>query len=438
MERLDWKRFPWGDYVLYELALGLGIVVWGGWTLHTFLTGAVALALMMCSAFPLLALLMWCYAGNIRDSEPFDGYHIRRAVDDTGALTEKLPLETISERYFSGEWNVGPEGQLLETLRQRHQFSTSAFTWNQIRFFLTQFIPELLIHSRAQDRQQVTDHYDRGNDFYRWFLGPTMVYTSGIFLNPSESLEEAQLNKFEHVIRKIGLQAGMRLLDIGCGWGSFLRHAVKKYRVDGTGVTLSKEQTKWAHQAFRQASLKQSQVRVETMDFRQMPHQVYDRITCFEMAEHIGVLNFGSFLDQVSSMLNDNGVFYLQIAGLRRAWQLEDLQWGLFMAKYVFPGADASCPLGWVVNQLESHGFEVKSVETIGIHYARTLEKWYDNWKSHASEIQKSNYAAMYRKWLWFLAWSTIIAEQGSATCYQIVCHKNLSGFPRASLQAPL
>merc|ERR1719487_3220682 len=124
------------------------------------------------------------------------------------------------------------------------------------------------------------------------------------------------------------------------------------------------------------------------MDYRDIPAQKWDKISCLEMAEHVGVRKFSGFLDQVSGMLEDDGVFYLQIAGLRRAWQWEDFVWGLFMGKYIFPGADASCPLGWVVSKLEASGFEVVNVDTVGVHYSATIQRWYENWIGNEDYIK--------------------------------------------------
>jgi len=172
------------------------------------------------------------------------------------------------------------------------------------------------------------------------------------------------------------------------------------------------------------------------MDYRDIPSRPkFDKITCLEMAEHVGVRLFGDFLLQVKDMLEDDGQFFLQIAGLRfLVWQYEDFIWGLFMAKYVFPGADASMQLSWVIRQLEMAGFEVKNVDTIGVHYSATIYRWYQNWMKNKDKIIGAYGKRWFRIWEIFLAWSTIIARQGSATCYQIVCHKNINSFDRADL----
>jgi len=197
---------------------------------------------------------------------------------------------------------------------------------------------------------------------------------------------------------------------------------------------LGKNQTAYANQLAEKHSVQQL-ARAECKDYRDVPHDAnspkFDKITCLEMSEHVGILRYGSFLQQVSTMLKDDGIFYLQIAGLRRTWQFEDLIWGLFMGKYIFPGADASCPLAWVVNQLEYNGFEVRSVETIGIHYSATIKRWYDNWLTKEKYITEKYGLRWFRLWTWFLAWAVVTSEQGGASCYQIVAHKNLSRFNR-------
>ena len=242
------------------------------------------------------------------------------------------------------------------------------------------------------DEEQVRDHYDRGDDFYGWFLGPRMIYTSGIIsdIDKEESLEQLQDNKLAIVCEKIGLKPGEKLLDIGCGWGTLAKFASINYGARATGVTLGRNQTAWANGALRKAGIEESQSKILCMDYRDIPvpDGGYSKITCLEMAEHVGVRHFPAFLNQVYEMLDDDGVFFLQIAGIRKCWQYEDLIWGLFMNKYIFPGADASTPLGWFVDKLEGAGFEVKSIDTIGVHYSATLWRWYRNWIANREKVE--------------------------------------------------
>jgi cyclopropane fatty-acyl-phospholipid synthase-like methyltransferase len=252
-----------------------------------------------------------------------------------------------------------------------------------------------------------------------------MVYTSGVFEDESETLEQAQERKLDTVCRSVQMQRGDRHLDIGCGWGPLIVHAAEKYGSISTGITLAEEQAKWANERAEKAGVS-DRVHVIVDDYRNIPMAKYDKITCLEMAEHVGVKNFQRFLLQVRAMLKDDGVFYLQIAGLRRPWQYEDLVWGLFMAKYVFPGADASCPLGFVVSQVERAGFEVHRVENCGVHYAETIRKWYANWKRNEDAVVAKYGQRWYRMWLMFLGWSALIGGQGSSTLFMITLTKNI------------
>ena len=218
-----------------------------------------------------------------------------------------------------------------------------------------------------------------------------MIYTSGIIsdINREESLEQIQDNKLGIVCEKIELQPGERMLDIGCGWGTLAKYASANYGAHVTGITLGRNQTAWGNNGLRKAGVTEEQSRILCMDYRDIPvpEGRYNKITCLEMAEHVGVRHFSTFLRQVYDMLDDDGVFFLQIAGLRKSWQYEDLIWGLFMNKYIFPGADASTPLGFFVDKLEGAGFEIKSIDTVGVHYSTTLWKWYRNWMANKDKI---------------------------------------------------
>ena len=290
-------------------------------------------------------------------------------------------------------------------------------------------------HPLLLDEEQVRDHYDRGDDFYSWFLGPRMVYTSGIIsdINHEETLEQLQDNKLAIVCEKIGLKQGDTVLDIGCGWGTLAKYASVNYNAHVTGVTLGRNQTAWGNNGLRKAGIPEDQSRILCHDYRDIavPERGFERITCLEMAEHVGIRHFSGFLTQVYNMLDDDGVFFLQIAGLRKPWQYEDLIWGLFMNKYIFPGADASTPLGWFVNQLEGSGFEIKGIDTIGVHYSATLWRWYRNWIGNREKVEAKYGIRWFRIWEYFLAYSTIMSRQGSATCYQITLVKNINSTHR-------
>lgn len=302
----------------------------------------------------------------------------------------KIPMVTFYEKYFDEEVDV--KGDMLEVLEYRHDWANFGFTISLFRFFLFGMIPEVIRHTRSQDEEQVRDHYDRGDDFYGWFLGPRMVYTSGIIsdIHTEETLEQLQDNKMGIVCEKVGLKAGERMLDIGCGWGTLTKFASVNYGAQVTGVTLGRNQTAWGNAGLRKAGIPEEQSRLLCMDYRDIPtpEGKWNKITCLEMSEHVGVRHFSTFLSQVHDMLDDDGVFFMQYAGIRKYWQYEDLVWGLFMNKYIFPGADASTPLGWTIDKLEGAGFEIKQVDTIGVHYSATLWRWYRNWLGNRDKVE--------------------------------------------------
>ncbi|KAK4546233.1 Sphingolipid C9-methyltransferase 2 [Oleoguttula mirabilis] len=345
----------------------------------------------------------------------------------------RIPMETFHEMYFRGE--VDFNGDALEVMEYRHDWANFRFTASLFWFFLTGMMPEVIMHTRSQDEEQVRDHYDRGDDFYGWFLGPRMIYTSGVIsdVNKEESLEQLQDNKLAIVCEKIGLKQGERVLDIGCGWGTLAKFASTNYGAQVTGVTLGRNQTAWGNTGLRKAGVGEEQSRILCSDYRDIvaPEGGFHKITCLEMSEHVGVRHFSSFLHQVHDMLDDDGIFFMQYAGLRKSWQYEDLIWGLFMNKYIFPGADASTPLGWTVDQLEAAGFEIKGVDTIGVHYSATLWRWYRNWLANKDKVVGKYGDRWFRIWEFFLAYSTIISRQGSASCYQITLVKNINSTHR-------
>ncbi|KAJ3046377.1 hypothetical protein HK097_000905 [Rhizophlyctis rosea] len=367
---------------------------------------------------------------NLPGKKVEDYLEIKDAALKQFSGKNKIPIVHFFENYFDEKIDI--KGDMLDLLEARYDWAKFTWTVEQAKFFFTQWIPETLWHSRKQDEDQVRDHYDRGDDFYEAFLGPMMIYTSGVMTSPNkrETLEELQQTKLNLVCEKINLKPNDRHLDIGCGWGTLSCHSAKQ-GANVTAVTLGKNQAGYVRQRAENSGVGEK-VNVLCMDYRDIPKgERFDKITCLEMAEHVGIIRFQTFLLQVREMLADDGLFFMQIAGLRRAWQYEDFMWGLFMAKYVFPGADASCPLYWVIEQMERAGFEVQSSETLGVHYSATIYRWYSNWMKNKDYIVGKYGVRWFRTWEFFLAYSTIIARQGSATVYQIVAHKNLNSFDR-------
>ncbi len=341
---------------------------------------------------------------------------------------KKIPIETMIEAYLKEKIDFIDEDNMIDVLLRKNQLFRFCLTKGHLQFFFKNFLNHITGHSQVDDHREVGDVYNRSNKFYNLFLGETMVYTSGMWKHPEDTLEVAQYRKLDTIAEYIHLKEGDEHLDIGCGWGTLIRHYAKKYRTKSTGCTLAVEQVNWGLEHAKRDKI-DDRLNFLCCDYREIPaktgNKKYDKITCLEMAEHVGIKNFSPFLCQVNDMLKDDGVFYIQIAGLRRHWHWEDLIWGLFMARYIFPGADASCPLAWVTSQLERNGFEVHRVENMGVHYAKTIEEWYKNWVRNKNEVVTLHNTWWYRLWSVFLSWSTIIARQGSSTVFMITCHKN-------------
>jgi cyclopropane fatty-acyl-phospholipid synthase-like methyltransferase len=347
----------------------------------------------------------------------------------------KVAIGDFIEDYINGKVDINTD--FKEMLQHKDEIFSYQFVGHHYKFLISRFLPEVLSHSKKQDERIVRSHYDNKNDLFNWFLGPKMIYTSCYFLTGKESLEEAQENKMNLIAQKIQLKPGENLLDIGCGWGTLVAHMAKHYGADTTGVTIAQAGVDWGMKQIYDNGV-EDRARIWRKDYRDIPNdKKYDKVTCLEMAEHVGVKNFRKFMKQCYSLLKDDGIFYLQIAGLRERDSLftgpihEDLVWGLFMNEYIFSGADASMPLNWDLKHIERSGFEIHSIENIGIHYSKTIEYWYKNWMSNKDKVLEKYGERIFRIYTVFLGWSIYITVQGSSTAYQIVCRKNLNTFDR-------
>jgi cyclopropane fatty-acyl-phospholipid synthase-like methyltransferase len=349
---------------------------------------------------------------------------------------EKIPMSTLFEAYLDEAVDIPDMDAFIDA---RQQLVTFNLTMDHVKFLFTRMIPEVAIHSLAQDRRIVREHYDRGDDFFEAFLGDRMVYTAGFFRDEAETLEEGQDNKLDLVCRKLLVRPGDEMLDIGCGWGTLAMHAAKNYGAKTTGITISKNQTAFGNGRIAKNGLA-DRAKIECSDYREIPRRQYDRISSLEMVEHVGIKNLSKYFELVHGLLKDDGIFLLQFAGLRRGggqgvppvgMRAEDMIWGLFMNKYIFPGADASLPLSDMVKAMEKAGFDIQSAENVSIHYSITIKKWHDNWLKNRDAVLKTYGERWFRLWHLFLAWSWRIGAQGNAACFQIVAHKNLDHFNR-------
>ncbi len=276
-------------------------------------------------------------------------------------------------------------------------------------------------HSRRRDAAAISHHYDVGNDFYRLLLGESMTYSCAYWREePSASytLFDAQTDKLDLVARKLGLRPGMRLLDVGCGWGSMLLHAASRYGVEGVGVTLSNEQAALARERVAEAGLS-GQIDIRVCDYRDLDDGPYDAISSIGMAEHVGLAEFTNYASKLHSLLRPGGrLLNHQISkphGPRERHQSP------FIERYVFPDGEL-LPISQVVGALERGGFEIRDVESIREHYARTLLAWLANLHSRYDEARAMVGDERARVWELYIA-----ASAASFTFGRISVHQTLA-----------
>ncbi|MCH9815281.1 MAG: class I SAM-dependent methyltransferase [Actinomycetia bacterium] len=243
-------------------------------------------------------------------------------------------------------------------------------------------------HGKSRDAEAISHHYDVSNDFYRLVLGPSMAYTCAVYPNADATLEQAQEEKFDLVCRKLDLQPGMRLLDVGCGWGGMVRHATEHYGVKAIGVTLSEQQAQWGQRVLEEQGLAgQSEVRFG--DYRDIPEAGFDRVSSIGLTEHIGKKNYPSYFGFLRSKLREEGRL-LNHSITRSDTGDRTLTRRGFINRYIFPDGELT-HVGVLVDQMERAQLEVQHEENLRAHYAMTLRDWgqnlTDNWDEAVAEV---------------------------------------------------
>ena len=271
-------------------------------------------------------------------------------------------------------------------------------------------------HSAARDAEAISHHYDVSNAFYRRMLGPTMVYSCAYFASPHDTLEEAQTRKLDLVCRKLELQPGERLLDIGCGWGSLLIHAASEYGVRGVGVTVSAEQAALARGRIAQAGLT-GRVEIRLQDYRDVGDGPYDKISSIGMFEHVGRANLPVYFSGARQLLRPGGLF-LNHGIVRTAPVSTGL--GSFSERYVFPDGELHTQ-GIVLSALEDARFEVLDDESLRPHYAETLRRWAANHDAHREAAIAEIGAERERVWRLHNVGAALGFERGAISVHQVL-----------------
>ncbi len=348
--------------------------------------------------------------GNNRwDIQVHDNRFYKRAVGEA-----ELGL---GESYMDGWWDCDEIDTLICKLLRSGLQDTVKRNWSILWPIALATVFNRQNKRRAQ--KDVGAHYSLGNDLFQKMLDPLMIYTCGYWSNAA-SLEQAQINKLELICRKLELKPGMRVLDIGCGWGGFGKYAAENHGVSVVGVTVSKEQV-----ALGQELCQGLPVKFRLSDFRQL-NERFDRIVAIGMIEHIGYKNYRTFMKVAHRCLDEDGLFLLQTIGEIRSVNVTD-PW---MEKYIFPGS--MLPSIKQLGQAAENLFVMEDWHNFGADYDKTLMAWYANFERSWDSIKRNYDDRFFRMWKYFLLstagsfrarrnqlWQIVFSKRGLIGGYQ-------------------
>lgn len=318
----------------------------------------------------------------------------------------------LGEAYMNGDLEI--LGDLYDTLNH--------FMGQMSKFSVNTRALKSIIHpskDKKTSKDQVSYHYDIGNDFYSLWLDDTLSYSCAYFKTENDSLYDAQVNKVHHILKKLNLKEGMSLLDIGCGWGYLLIEAAKTYKVHGLGITLSTEQADKFRERIKAEHL-ENYLDVLVMDYRDLKNSsfMFDRVVSVGMLEHVGRENYKGFIQCVYSVLKDNGMFLLHyISGKKES---DGDPW---IKKYIFPGGVIPS-LREIINLCGDYDMSIIDVESLRRHYNKTLLCWNKNFQENKEHISKKFDEKFIRMWELYLCSCATSFNKGIIDLHQILLTK--------------
>ncbi|WP_026886747.1 SAM-dependent methyltransferase [Clostridium beijerinckii] len=326
----------------------------------------------------------------------------------------KDPSLTFGEAYMTKKIDI--EGSIQKVIESLYN-NQESFLSNSDKYAN---LLRMATNNIKNSKKNIEYHYDIGNDFYKLWLDDTMTYSCGYFKSKSDSLTQAQKNKVEHILKKLNLKEGERLLDIGCGWGELIISAAKKYKVKATGITLSSEQLAKVKERIKNEGL-EDLVEVELIDYREIKNRSFDKIVSVGMLEHVGQDHLAEYFSNVNNLLNDKGVSLLHCitsteVGGNNTW----------IDKYIFPGGYVPA-VRELINCMSDEKFALIDAENLRLHYGRTLEHWAKNFENALPEIRKTKDETFIRMWRLYLNACAASFNSGNISIHQFVFNKGVN-----------
>jgi len=344
--------------------------------------------------------------------------YIYNDFDIEGDIHAIYPL---ADHFIEGSWGKMEQvryGKSLLSLPKRSRTASLAANLRGTR------------HSKERDRQAITYHYNRSNDFYALWLDSRMVYSCAYFAAPGDDLDAAQERKLDYICGKLRLCPGERLLDIGCGWGGLIIYAAQRYGVEAYGITLSQPQAELAQKRIQEAGLT-GYCRVEVRDYREVNEaNAFDKIVSVGMFEHVGEALLPTYFQQAWHLLRPGGVFLNH--GIASNQTLPVQRGPTFATKYVFPDGEL-VPISSTLRAAEKTGFEVRDVESLREHYVLTLRHWVNRLEEHADEARRLTDEVIYRIWRLYMSGAEYGFQMNRSNIYQTLLAKpdqGKSGLP--------
>ncbi|HET6209736.1 MAG TPA: cyclopropane-fatty-acyl-phospholipid synthase family protein [Jatrophihabitans sp.] len=288
------------------------------------------------------------------------------------------------------------------------------------------------LHTRARDRAAIAHHYDLSNEFYALILDPSMAYSSAYYDQPDRTLAQAQQAKLDLICRKLGLAPGMRLLDVGCGWGSLSLHAAEHYGVRVLGVTISGQQHEFVSKRIAERDLG-DRVEVRVQDYRELAEPAFDAVSSIEMGEHVGEHNYPTYAATLFGQLRPTGRLLLQQMSRRSDSAPGG---GAFIESYIAPDMHMR-PVSETLGFLERAGFEIRDVQALREHYVRTVQDWLDTFEARYADAVAMVGEELARVWRLYLVGGGLSFEEGRMGVDQILAVRPSAGGDSAMPPTP-